>query len=241
MKKQIILLAMMLLPMVAGAENVEINGIWYELASAGKWARVIQKPNYEYYKGSVDIPESVTYGGTEYRVEIIESSAFRGCNELTSITIPNSISNIGSYAFQGCTGLTSITIPNRVSDISNYAFSGCTGLTSITIPSSVKTISDHAFYGCTSLTSISIPNSLTKIGDNAFSGTGWYNDHPDGIMYLGNWLIGYKGETLTGHWSIPEGIIGIAGSAFKDCSGITSLTIPNSVRYIGYSAFYGCI
>ena len=116
---------MMLLPMVVGAENVEINGIWYELASAGKWARVIKKPNYEYYKGSVNIPESVTYGGTEYRVEIIESSAFRGCSELTSITIPNSISDIGSYAFQGCSGLTSITIPNRVSRISNSAFSGC--------------------------------------------------------------------------------------------------------------------
>ena len=79
----------------------------------------------------------------------------------TSITIPNSVTEIGLRAFAGCTGLTSITIPNSVTEIGAYAFEGSTGLTSITIPNSVTRIGRYAFSGCTGLTSITIPNSVT--------------------------------------------------------------------------------
>ena len=93
---------------------------------------------------------------------------FRDCTSLTSVTIPNSVTNIGRYAFQRCTSLTSVTIPNSVTTIESHAFSGCSGLTSVTIPNSVMDIGSYAFYSCTGLSSITIPNSVTSIESYAF-------------------------------------------------------------------------
>ena len=103
-------------------------------------------------------------------VTSIGQYAFRGCEGLTSITIPKSVTSIGYAAFSGCTGLTSITIPDSVTYIGNTAFGYCTGLTSITIPNCVMSIRDWAFYGCEGLTSITIPVSVTSIGNYAFYG-----------------------------------------------------------------------
>ena len=105
---------------------------------------------------------------------------------------------------------------------------------------SVTRIGDDAFYGCSGLTSVTIPNSVTIIGGNAFDGTGWYNNQSNGILYLNSWCLGYKGNEPTGELTINEGTRGIAGYAFSNCTGLTSVTIPNSVTSIGMNAFYGC-
>ena len=89
---------------------------------------------------------------------------------LTSVTIPNSVTEIGDYAFEYCSALTSVTIPNSVTEIGDYTFEYCRALTSVTIPNSVTKIRDLAFAGCSALTSVTIPNSVTEIGDRAFSG-----------------------------------------------------------------------
>ena len=161
------------------------------------------------------------------------------------VTIPTevrgyNVTSIGSWAFNDCSGLTSVTIPNSVTSIGNYAFDGCSRLTSATIGNSVTSIGSHAFSGCIRLTSFTIPNSVTTIGSGAFSGSGWFNNQPDGILYLDNWLIGFKGEKPTGDFVITEGTKGLAGSAFIGCWDLTSVTIPNSVISIGEDAFSGC-
>ena len=89
---------------------------------------------------------------------------------ISSVTIPNSVTRIGSYAFQGCSSLTSVTIPNSVTSIGSYAFSGCRSLTSVTIPNSVTSIGEYAFSGCSSLTSVTIGSGVKSIGEAAFSG-----------------------------------------------------------------------
>ena len=124
MKKQVLLLAMMLLPMVAGAETVEIDGIYYELVSKIKEATVKQRPDGK-YTGNVVIPASVAYNGSEYKVTSIGLAAFQSCDELKSITIPNSVTTIEEYAFSWCTGLTSLSIPNGVITIGEDAFQDC--------------------------------------------------------------------------------------------------------------------
>ena len=96
--------------------------------------------------------------------------AFYGCTGLVTITIPNSVTNIGYEAFYGCSGLTSITIPNSVTSIGGFAFSGCSNLTSINIPNSVTSIGGYTFDGCLGLTSITIPKSVTNIGNYTFNG-----------------------------------------------------------------------
>ena len=91
----------------------------------------------------------------------------QGCTSLTSITIPNNVTIIGSSAFEGCTSLTSITIPDEVTDIENYVFRGCDNITSITIPDSVFGIGNGVFASCSSLTSITIPDNVTLNPDNS--------------------------------------------------------------------------
>ena len=80
--------------------------------------------------------------------DITSVGGFNGCTQLTSITIPNNVTSIGSSAFEDCSGLTSITIPNNVTSIGSSAFEDCSGLTSITIPNNVTRIGNYAFEGC---------------------------------------------------------------------------------------------
>ena len=133
---------MILLPLVASAETVEINGIYYNLVSKIQEAEVTRNPNK--YTGSVVIPEKVTFENVEYFVTSIGSYAFSSCYGLTSVTIPNSVTSIGNYAFQYCSGLTSVTIPNSVTSIGYSAFYNCSGLTSVTIPNSVTSIGHYS-------------------------------------------------------------------------------------------------
>ena len=97
MKKQLLLLVMMLLPMMAMSDAVEIDGIYYNLTSEPQVAEVTYNPNK--YTGSVVIPEKVVYDGNEYTVTAIGIQAFENCSGLSSITIPNSVTIIGDYAF----------------------------------------------------------------------------------------------------------------------------------------------
>ncbi len=117
------------------------------------------------FVGNIVIPKTVTYNGTTYTVTGIGNNAFRGCQDLTSVSLPNSITTIGTQAFSE-TGLASIIIPESVTTIGSQAFYS-SKLTSINIPESVTTIGPKAF--CSSkLTSINIPESVTTIGESAF-------------------------------------------------------------------------
>ena len=169
------------------------------------------------YSGSVSIPSSVRNGTITYKVIAIGENAFDNSD------------------------ITSVSIPNTIESIDREAFIDCTKLTSISIPSSVKTIGTYAFNGCSSLTTISIPGSVTSIGGGAFANTLWYNNQPDGLIYAGKVAYKYKGimpknTTI----ELVEGTLEIASTAFSGCSGLTSVTIPNSVTSIGNSAFSGC-
>ena len=180
----------------------------------------------------INIPNSVT---------TIGNSAFANCSAMASVTIPNSVTSIGESAFINCNNLTTVNIPNSVTTIGIKTFLSCSNLTSITIPNSVTTIGDNAFTYCSNLTSITIPNSVTSIGFNAFYGTAWYNNQTDGLIYAGKVVYKYKGTIPSNtELELQEGTLGIAGNAFSDCSGLTSVTLPSSVTSIGYKAFYNC-
>ena len=101
-------------------------------------------------------------------VTVIRSRAFSDCRNLTNINIPSSITFIGNYAFSNCESLTSITIPSSVTSIEESAFSRCSKLSSISIPDSISSIPAMAFNSCTDLATVSIPNSVTSIGYRAF-------------------------------------------------------------------------
>lgn len=121
--------------------------------------------------------------------------------------------------------------------ITNHMFYGCK-LEVIKLPDSVTSIEGGAF--CYSLSSVTIPNSVTSIGSGAFGNTKWYDNHSNGLLYLDQWLIGYKGTAPAGELRIVDGTKGIADGALYWCSGLTSITIPSSVTSIGKYAFSGC-
>ena len=174
-------------------------------------------------------------------VTSIGNNAFSSCIALNSVTIGNSVTTIGNNAFSSCIALNSVTIGNSVTTIGNNAFSSCIALNSVTIGNSVATIGSSAFYACTALSTVVIPNSVTSVGLDAFSGTAWYDNQPDGLVYAGKNVYKYKG-TMPDNTSIAieDGTFSITGSAFKWCTNLTSITIPNSVTIIGSSAFSGC-
>ena len=117
--------------------------------------------------GAVIIPPTIN----GLLVTSIGSEAFHSVSSsLTSVSLPNTLTSIGSGAFDACTSLTSITIPNGVTFIVDGTFHTCVSLARVTIPSSVTTIGSFAFYDCTSLAIVSIPKSVTIIGDYAFAG-----------------------------------------------------------------------
>ena len=103
-------------------------------------------------------------------------SKFIGCRSLTSLVIPDSVTNIGDEVFSDCESLTGIVIPDSVTSIGESAFSGCTSLSSIVIPDSVTSIGDRSFWGCSSLSDIVIPDSVTSIGGGAFWGCSSLSD-----------------------------------------------------------------
>lgn len=125
--------------------------------------------------------------------------------------------------------------------IDNNSFYGCSNLTGVYIPNTVLYIGQSAFGGCSSLTDVTIPNSVIIIDQGAFTGTAWFNNQPDGLVYAGLVAYKYKGTMPEDtHLTIREGTLSISYDALSDCSGLVSVTIPNSVTDIGGLAFYRC-
>ena len=260
MKKLLFSLIVMMMPLMASADAVEIDGIYYNLIGKSKVAEVTSNPSK--YSGAVDIPSFVSYGGVKYDVASIGEEAFKSCWNLTSVTIPSSVTSIGKYAFQYCSGLTSVTLPGGLASISYGMFIDCsslatvtipygvksigthaftrTALTSIDIPGSVTLIDNYAFCQCKELVSVSIPNSVKSIGSEAFVTCTALTSVviPNGVTSIG--YETFEGCSSLSSVTIPEGVTSIGSKAFSGCISLSTVTIPGSVKTIGSEAFANC-
>ncbi len=198
------------------AYNFSVDGIYYNKLSDNSVAVTYGGAlnngynSEDTYSGAVIIPETVIYEDVIYTVTQIQRHAFYS-DDITSITIPNTVTYIGYMAFGLCKKLTSIAIPNSVTSISEQAFKECTNLSSISIGSGITSIGNEAFYGCPITTPLYGASILVRMP------------------------MDYAGS-----YNIPEGIKIINDGAFSSCTGLTSVTIPSSVTSIGQGAFRYC-
>ena len=162
------------------------------------------------------------------------------CRNLTSVTIPDSVTSICRGAFSGCSNLASVTIPDSVTYLDAAVFVNCTALQSVKIPDGVDFIQPDTFNNCTALTSVTIPDSVTFIGQYAFSGCSGLTSVkiPNGVFGIREHA--FHGCTSLTSVTIPSGLASINEWTFSNCVRLAKVTIPKSVTSIGVDAFSNC-
>lgn len=162
---------------------------------------------------------------------------------LIKVYIPSTVNEIKSSTFINCTVLEYVELPESLEIIGSYAFSQCKSLESIKLPEMAEYIGDYAFENCVNLADIEIhPDFTADTSYNAFWETPWYNNQPDGIIYLGKVACIYKGSSSSyvDSIEIKDGTKVISNYAFGHTS-IREIKIPNTVERIETFAFQSCI
>ncbi len=275
MKKVLSFIILMLLPMMAGAYDAKVGGIYYVFNQENKTATVtyrdstsvyngvIYSPQYSSdYEGDVVIPDAVTWEGVSYKVKSIGNGAFRGCPNLTSISIPPSITSIG-YAFDGLSAVHisdlaawcamdftigygsrwTPTMSNNPLYYTHSLYMNGEEVTDLVIPEGVTKIGNLAFQDCFSLTSVTIPSSVTSIGSGAFNGCSQLSAvHISDLAAwcainfdVKNYAIWYGSGTFWAFYTSNP--LYYAGHLYLDGKEITDLVIPEGVTSIGQNTF----
>lgn len=175
----------------------------------------------------------------------IEDDAFNGHLKLTTISLPNSVENIGGEAFKNCVGLESITFSENLKAIGLYSFYGCTSLQTVIIPNSVVSIGGNAFSSCVNLENLTIGKNVRIIEGQAFYdctnlNTVYFN--ADSCVSVG----GSHGSPVFENCNnfsnliISENVKIIPANIFKNCDGLFIINIPSSVNIIGQQSFQDC-
>lgn len=214
-------------------ENAFDNTAWYEnqadgLIYAGKVA----------YKYKGIMPAETRMIIKEDTTQI-GNGAFKDCNGLKEIIIPNSIKIIDDFAFAGCCNMSRIQIPDNVDSIGDGVFFGCERLEEIALPSKVKHMS-VSFNGCKNLKSISLPQGLCEIDDFAFNDCVCLENLivPNLVKRIGN--CAFYGCSKLRSIALPDTLASIGISAFSGCCELEDINLPMSVTEIGGEAFKNC-
>lgn len=174
-------------------------------------------------------------------LKTIGSNAFCNVTRLKTVDVPATVERIEAAAFCGDSNLTTVNISGNVTYFGARAFLDCSNLKKIVISDGAE-LEMGVFKNCTALKEIVFPKRLTAIWHSAFKNTAWYNEQPDGLLYAGNVLCGYKGEMPEGTVikDLPSDVI-MAGGAFEDCTELMAVEFPeNGTSIGGMDVFSGC-
>ena len=250
------------------AKNSDGVTIYYDITSSEDLTCEVTYKDGSEYEGAVAIPSSVSYGGKTYSVSSIGDYAFDHGDGLTSVTIPNSVTSVGTWGvFYFCSNLQEINVAED-----NPAFSSVDGVlfnkdktylirypnnhkqTEYIVPSTVTSIRDAAFLSSSKLTSLTIPNSVAEFDlfesfwgcsalqeINVADGNTLFSS-VDGVLFSKDKtsLYVFPANHKQTEYTVQSYVTNIEYEAFVDCQKLTSLTIPNSVTRVETDAFYHC-
>lgn len=214
---------------------------------------VQSEPEYEFILKDDNTYEIVSLKGDNLYKELIIPSEINGIKvtsigeiaftyqtKLENVTLPTYLEEIGDSAFMNCTSLTNILMPSTLKKLGNGVFESCTSLSSVTLNEGLTYIGGQAFSNCVALREFDFPDSLEYLGLNVFAGCHDLIEltyDAKVVNYIDGWVI--NSLNLDGEVEIKEGTVGISNNAFYE-QGLTSITLPDSLKYIGYHAFNEC-
>ena len=251
----IALATLFIIPSSASDDFITEDGVL--MSYVGK-AKSVSIPDDVFYIADGAFKDNTTLTSVNLNnVSVIGNEAFYGCTSLSSVKEADNVSSVGAYAFYGTPFLDKnkvvvlnnvavggkpagdLVLDDKISAIAPYAFSQNTAITSLRVPETLNTIGEGAFFGCTSLERVKLNNTLSYIGPLAFQGTAYLNTTDKEFLVLGDGiLVKYSGtaEDIT----LPDNVKQIAGSAFYGNKTIKKIAFTDNVSYIGMRSFMNC-
>ncbi len=246
-----------------GCEYDSKGDLWIEYTHLNN--KQIKITKYHGKEATVEIPSKIR----GYAVTVLGGFSFAGCNTLTSVTIPDSVTTLEGEVFQECKNLSRVIMGNGVKSIGRYAFLNCPiqnytvydnakyignktnpyavllkatseKITSCKVHKDTKVILDNSFWGCKSLTDITIPNGVTNIGEAAFAYCDSLTEVPiPSSVTIMGDCVFHDCRSLRSI-TIPDGVTELGYAMFQSCTNLESINIPDSVTSIGDDAFVWC-
>ena len=258
MKKKILLVLSMLAFVVclfaisvSAAEAIDVNGkgIWYELDSTNKTAKVAIDNATKCTLTDVVIPDTFEYNGVTYTVTSVASRAFSGDpwgqnQTIKSLVIPESVTSIGDHILRLCTSIETVVINAKATQLYDAQFYGCSNLKSVDMSnSSIKSFGKgYTFQGCSSLVSVKFPQDLgmTSIPVETFKGCSSLTsiEIPDTVTAIGSWA--FNGCVNLANVKLPSALTSIEANAFQNCKSFTSVVFPNNSIKTAKDIFNSC-
>ncbi|MCF0198109.1 MAG: leucine-rich repeat domain-containing protein [Bacteroidaceae bacterium] len=209
----------------ASAYDFSADGLCYNILSDddATCELTYRSDSFASYAGDIVVPATVSHQGRHYTVSAIGNSAFDRCPNLTSVTLPPTVTEIGEWAFFQCFRLKRMDIPSSVTVIGECAFRRCSQLASVRIPDSVTELRGGAFELCSALQAVELPPSVTTMGESVFRKCTALTSVviPDSVTELG--VCAFEGCAALKSAVLPSRLCMLSEGAFRDCSNLTAI------------------
>lgn len=173
-------------------------------------------------------------------ISVMGVACFESCSSLKSAVLPSGLTSLGKSCFYDCRNLASVTLPEGITRLADFCFAECTSLSSITLPNSITDMGFRCFFRCSGLESVTLPEGITLLPSNCFESCSSLVsvNLPGSILSLGSDC--FISCTSLSSITLPEGLEMISGRCFYRCTSLTSIKLPRSLNYIGGSCFANC-
>ena len=213
--------------------DIEKDNIFYTIHEDGLYVSVqsvFVRDVEASYSGEIEIPGEVITEDTVYKVVGVDCYAFYGCDNLVSLTFPESVINFEPYCMSACPSLKNVSISGQTTVLPRYMFYNSPSIETVQLPGSVRIIEPYAFSGCSSITNMKIPDQVETIPEYAFEGCSALKEIVIGNSVNSIGKFAFSGCSSLRELNIPEGVKSLGNGMIEHCNNLKYLTIPESVE-----------